>query len=420
MAARMLTDTKLKNLKPQARLYKVADRDGLYVAVLPSGNVSFRFDYRINGRRETLTIGKYGNDGISLAAAREALSEAKRLLNQGISPAAQKRDSKHKIRDADTFGIFCTKYMEEAEFAPRTREMKERIISGDILPVLGNKLMTEITVVTVRALCDKVKERGGRATAVRIRDIISGVYGWAIDRGHNFHNPGRDIKSSSIATFKPRERALRPEEIKLFFNTLDDVATLPTIKMAIKLALLNLSRKDELRLAQWKELNLDKQQWEIPAERTKARRPHNVYLSDQATRLFESLRMCSGSSEFVLPGRHSQKKSISNSALNNAMDKAIDLANERGHKLEHFSVHDMRRTASTILHESGYPSDWIEKCLAHSQQDVRAVYNKAEYSQQRRYMLQQWADMVDGWISGELTGLVPFSPVRYEKWLEGK
>ncbi|MFP5679233.1 tyrosine-type recombinase/integrase, partial [Salmonella sp. 741265107_PSA] len=105
-------------------------------------------------------------------------------------------------------------------------------------------------------------------------------------------------------------------------------------------------------------------------------------------------------------------------ALNGVITTTVKVAQSQGKSLEHFTVHDMRRTASTLLHEAGYPSDWIEKCLAHEQKGVRAIYNKAKYAQQRAYMLQQWADMVDGWIAGTLVRLIPFSPSKYEEWLK--
>ncbi|WP_129088608.1 tyrosine-type recombinase/integrase, partial [Cronobacter sakazakii] len=228
----MLTDTKLKNLKPQDKLYKVSDRDGLYVAVLTSGAVSFRYDYRINGRRETLTIGRYGPDGISLAEARVELNTAKKLLSQGISPAAAKRDGKNQIRGAETFATFTVAYMKHIILADSTRAMKQTIIDRDIVPVLGRKLMTEITPRMVRDLCDKVLARGGRSTAIQIREIISSVYRYAADRGHGFTNPAGDIKPTSIAIFKPRERSLQPEEVGIFFRTLDTVSTMATMKLA--------------------------------------------------------------------------------------------------------------------------------------------------------------------------------------------
>lgn len=222
----MLTDTKLKNLKPQEKLYKVSDRDGLYVAVLTSGSVSFRYDYRINGRRETLVIGQYGRDGISLAEAREELIAAKKLLKSGQSPAAAKRDGIKKIRGAETFAVHTDSYMKNATLADSTRELKRAIIDRDLIPSLGNKLMTEITTAAVRDLCDKIVQRGGNATAVRAREIISSVYRHANDRGHGFYNPAADIKPSSIATFVDRERYLSPEEIGVFFRALDSFSAM--------------------------------------------------------------------------------------------------------------------------------------------------------------------------------------------------
>lgn len=416
----MLTDTKLKNLKPQDKIYKVSDRDGLYVAVLTSGSVSFRYDYRINGRRETLVIGQYGRDGISLAEAREELITAKKLLKAGQSPAAAKRDGIKKIRGAETFAVHTDAYMRHVVLADSTRAMKQSVIDRDILPVLGNKMMAEITTSMVRDMCDRIVERGGRATAVQAREIISSVYRFANDRGHGLFNPAADIKPSSIAMFKPRERCLQPEEVGIFFRTLDNVGAMATMKLALKLVLLTLVRKSEFTEATWKEVDFKKCTWTIPAARMKGSRSHVIYLPTQAQDLMVGLQMCAGGSEYLIPGRYSVSKPLSNGALNRLITTTSEAAQREGLRLEHFAVHDLRRTASTLLHEAGYPSDWIEKALAHEQKGVRAVYNKAEYARQRTYMLQQWADMVDAWIAGDHTDLIPFSPVKFEKWMEGK
>ena len=312
----MLTDTKLKNLKPQEKIYKVTDRDGLYVAVLTSGTVSFRYDYRINGRRETLTIGKYGPDGITLAEAREALISAKKTLNAGVSPAAAKRDGINKIRGTETFKVHTDRYMAYASLADSTRAMKQSVIDRDLLPVLGNKLMTEINTGMVRDLCDRLVDRGGRATAVQVREIINSVYRHANDRGHGFVNPAADIKPSSIAVFKPRERMFKPEEIGIFFRTMDTVGSTDIIKMAVKLTMLTLVRKAEFTNATWGEIDFRKWTWTIPAGRMKAGREHVVYLSRQAQDLIIGLQMCSGGSEFIVPGRYTLVKPVSGSALN--------------------------------------------------------------------------------------------------------
>ncbi|EPB3685883.1 TPA: tyrosine-type recombinase/integrase [Escherichia coli] len=416
----MLTDTKLKNLKPQDKLYKVSDRDGLYVAVLTSGTVSFRYDYRINGRRETLVIGQYGRDGISLAEAREELIAAKKLLKAGQSPAAAKRDGIKKIRGAETFAVHTDSYMKHVILADSTRAMKQAVIDRDILPVLGNKMMAEITTSMVRDLCDRIVERGGRATAVQAREIISSVYRHANDRGHGLFNPAADIKPSSIAIFKPRERTLTPEEIGLFFRTLDAIGAMGTMKMALKLVLITMVRKGEFTNATWDEIDFKKWTWTIPSDRMKGSRAHVIYLPKQAQDILVGLQMCAGGSEYLVPGRYNFRKPLSNSALNSLIDRTVKIINEDGEHIQGFTVHDMRRTASTLLHEAGYPSDWIEKALAHEQKGVRAVYNKAEYARQRAYMLQQWADMIDSWIDGEHTDLIPFSPSKFEKWMAGE
>lgn len=416
----MLTDTKLKNLKPQDKLYKVSDRDGLYVAVLTSGSVSFRYDYRINGRRETLVIGQYGRDGISLAEARDELIAAKKLLNAGQSPAAAKRDGIKRIRGTETFAVHTDSYMKHVVLAESTRAMKQAVIDRDILPTLGNKMMSEITTPMVRDLCDRIVERGGRATAVQAREIISSVYRYANDRGHGLFNPAADIKPSAIAMFKPRDRCLQPEEIGVLFRTLDNVSTLPTLKLAVKLILITMVRKSEFTLATWKEVDFAKSTWTIPAGRMKGSRSHVIYLPSHAQDLMVGLQMCAGGSDYLLPGRYSTSKPLSNAALNSVIDRAVAAAADAGESLQPLTVHDLRRTASTLLHEAGFPSDWIEKALAHEQKGVRAVYNKAEYSRQRAYMLQQWANMIDAWINGEHYDLVPFSPSAFEKWMEGK
>ncbi|MBA1679016.1 site-specific integrase [Escherichia coli] len=416
----MLTDTKLKSLKPQDKLYKVSDRDGLYVAVLTSGTVSFRYDYRINGRRETLVIGQYGRDGISLAEAREELIAAKKLLKAGQSPAAAKRDGIKKIRGAETFAVHTDSYMKHVILAESTRAMKQALIDRDILPVLGNKMMTEITTSMVRDLCDRIVERGGRATAVQAREIISSVYRHANDRGHGLFNPAADIKPSSIAIFKPRERTLTPEEIGLFFRTLDAIGAMGTMKMALKLVLITMVRKGEFTNATWDEIDFKKWTWTVPSDRMKGSRAHVIYLPKQAQDILVGLQMCAGGSEYLVPGRYNFRKPLSNAALNSLIDRTVKIINEDGEHIQYFTVHDMRRTASTLLHEAGYPSDWIEKALAHEQKGVRAVYNKAEYARQRAYMLQQWADMIDSWIDGEHTDLIPFSPSKFEKWMAGE
>lgn len=406
----MLTDLKLRTLKAAEKLYKVADRDGLYVAVLPSGVVSFRYDYRFNGRRETLTLGVYGPGGLGLAEARGRLIEAKRLIDSGVSPAAAKRHAKRTVAEARTFGFWARDWVAKYKMAESTRAMRKGVLLRDVLPAFDKRKMWEVTEGDVRQLCERIVDRGAPATAVHAREIVMGVFDWAALKGEKVANPARAVAPASIATFTPRERALSPDEVGIAFRLLEDVPTQPTNRLALKLVLLTMIRKGMLVGATWDELRWEEGIWEIPAPRMKARKPHLVYLSQQAMDILVTLKTCAGSSPYIVPGRYDGDKSISMATLNQVTKLIGERAVEQALPLQHFTVHDLRRTASTILHEAGFNTDWIEKCLAHEQRGVRAVYNKAEYAAQRRDMLQQWADMVDSFIARD--GRAQVVPLR--------
>lgn len=399
----MLSDGTLRGLKPQASLYKVADRDGLYVVVTPRGTISFRMDYRLNGRRETLTIGRYGTkDGISLLMARERCMEARKAIAQGISPAQEKQREKSRLAEAQTFGEYTKRWLAEHRMADSTKAMRKTIIDRDILPVFQNRRMAEIGPEDLRALCAKIKGRGAPATAVIAREIVKLVFAYAAMHGEKAPNPADEVGPSSIATFVPKDRALSPSEIRLMHRLLETTATLPTIRLALRLVLLTLVRKSELIEATWDEVNFENAVWSIPKSRMKTGKPHNVYLSQQALDIFIALHTCAAGSKFVLPSRYDADRCMSKATLNRVTQVIAEKAKESNLPLEPFTVHDLRRTGSTILNELGFNGDWIEKCLAHEDgRSSRGVYNKAEYAEQRRHMLQEWADMIDAWVAGE-------------------
>lgn len=406
----MLTDTAIKNLKPRDRPYKVVDRDGMYVTVSPAGTVTFRYDYRVSGRRETLTIGRYGPSGLSLARAREKLLHAKKALAEGRSPAQDKQREKRRLADAKTFQAFTDQWLAGAKMADSTRSMRNAIIVRDILPVFGNRLLAEIAASDLRMLCRKVKDRGAPATAVHLRDIVKQIYNFAILHGEKVSNPADDVGPSSIATFTPKDRALSPTEVRLMLQLLEQIPTLPTIRLALRLILLTLVRKSELLHATWSEVNFETALWTIPKQRMKRGKAHNVYLSQQALDILIALRTCAGGSRFLLPSRYDADRTMSNATLNRITDAVVKRAQAMALPLESFTVHDLRRTGSTLLNEVGFNSDWIEKCLAHEDgRSSRGIYNKAEYAEQRRHMLQEWANMIDAWANGEshTPGLLP-------------
>ncbi len=397
----MLTDTALKNLKPRATSYKVADRDGMYVTVSPKGTITFRYDYRLNSRRETLTIGRYGPSGLSLARARERCLDAKRAVSEGRSPSREKQREKRRSAEAKTFQEFTAAWLAGARMADSTRSMRKSIIVRDILPVFKNRFMTEITTDDLRGLCNKVKDRGAPATAVHVRDIVKQIYGFAILRGEKVTNPADDVGPSSIATFVPKDRALSSTEIRVMHKLIETVATYPTIRLALRLILLTLVRKSELIEGTWDEVDFENALWTIPKQRMKGSKPHNIYLSHQALDIMVALRTCAGGSKYFLPSRYDADRCMSKATLNRVISVVVERAKSAGLPLESFTVHDLRRTGSTILNELGFNGDWIEKCLAHEEgRSSRGVYNKAEYAEQRRHMLQEWADMIDAWVAG--------------------
>ncbi len=393
----MLSDTKLRNLKPQDKIYKVADRDGLYVAVTKAGSISFRYNYTLNGRQETMTFGQYGLGGITLAEARERLGEAKRLIAAGKSPAREKAKSKTREKGANTFDDWAQSWLRGYEMADSTRDMRRACYERELKAVFGNKLLAEISHEDLRNLTDKIVARNAPATAVHTREVVMQIYRWANERGQHVDNPADKVRPTAIARFAPRERALLPEEIGLMYEYLDKVSAGPQFKVACKLLLLTMVRKGELTDAKWSEISFTDALWTIPKERMKRRNPHLVFLSRQALEIFMALKTFAGGSEWVLPSRYDADAPMSNATLNRVLELVYTLAQKDGKDLAKFGPHDLRRTASTLLHEAGYNTDWIEKCLAHEQKGVRAVYNKAEYREQRTAMLQDWADMIDGW-----------------------
>ncbi len=398
----MFTDAGLKALKPKDKPYKVTDRDGMYVRVATTGTISFRLDYRLNGRRETIAFGKYGRYGITLAHARELCLDAKRAVREGRSPAMEKQRAKRRIKEAKSFGQFGEKWLTQSTMADSTRAMRRSVFDRELLPVWNNRLLTEITPPDLRTLCAKIVERGAPATALHARDIVKQVYSFAILHGEKVPNPADEVGPASIAKFAPRDRALSPTEIRLMLRLLEEVTTLPTIRLGLRLILLTMVRKSELQNAVWDEVDFENALWTIPKERMKRSKAHNVYLSRQALDIFIALKTCSGNSRFVLASRYRADAPMSPATLNRVTYLIADRAEKEGLPLEPFTVHDLRRTGSTLLNELGFNRDWIERCLAHEDSNSsRGVYNKAEYEIQRRHMLQEWSDVVDAWVKGE-------------------
>ncbi|SEN17280.1 Integrase [Sphingomonas gellani] len=398
----MLTDTAIRSLKPREKSYKVTDRDGMYVLVSVKGSISFRLDYRLHGRREKIVLGKYGADGLSLARAREKCIDARRLVAESQSPAIKKQREKRRIKEAKSFGEFGEKWLTAAPMADSTRAMRRSIWERELLPVWRNRLLTEISPNDLRAHCGKIVDRGAPATAIHVRDILKQIYGFAILHGEKVANPADEVGPASIATFTPKDRALSPSEIRVMLKQLEHIPTLPTIRLGMRLFLLTMVRKSELQDAVWDEVDFENAVWTIPKERMKRSKAHNVYLSSQVLDIMVALKTCAGNSKYLLPSRYDADAPMSRATFNRVTYSVVEKAKSEGLPLEPFTVHDLRRTGSTLLNELGFNRDWIEKCLAHEDgRSSRGVYNKAEYEHQRRHMMQEWSNLIDAWIVGQ-------------------
>lgn len=183
---------------------------------------------------------------------------------------------------------------------------------------------------------------------------------------------------------------------------LEYVATLPTIRLGLKLILLTMVRKSELQDAVWDEVDFENAVWSIPKERMKRSKPHAVYLGEQSLDILVALKTCAGNSRYLLPSRYDADAPMSRATFNRVTTAVVVQAKKAGLPLEPFTVHDLRRTGSTLLNELEFNSDWIEKCLAHEDgRSSRGVYNKAEYEHQRRHMMQEWGNLIDAWVGGQ-------------------
>jgi len=391
----MLSDTKLRNAKATGSPYKVTHRDGMYAYVSASGAVSLRYDYRLNGKRETLTLGKYPD--VSLALAGERHAEARSLVSQGKSPAKEKRTDKITARIAagNTFRAIAEVWMEKkrggrsASWAENNRRWLDR----DIYPVIGDMPMDEIEALHVLSIMEKQEAKGHPKSAEYIRGLIVQVFRFAIVGKKAKANPASDLRGAVFVPDPKHREPLAVKEIPVFMEKLDAYPGLLSTKLATKLLMLTFVRKTELGEAKKEEFDLDRAEWRIPAERMKMRDPHIVPLSRQAVECVRELLTLAQRSEYLLPHFANVDKPMSGSTFNSVIDKL-------GYG-GRFTPHGFRATASTNLNEQGFRADVIERQLAHTERNrIRGAYNHADYMSERRQMMQAWADYIDVLCAG--------------------
>ena len=420
-----LSDTKLRALKAGDKAFSESDGGGLFVEVMPGGAKVWRMRYRIGGqgaKQEKITLGDYPT--YSLAEARSWRDDCKILAGRGLSPMALRRGdavpedaapavkelaqafirdwclkTREKARvkeeaakEADTVEVFARRWYDEiAEPANSNPRNVRRILEKDVIPAIGAKQVADVTVTDILSITDKIKKRGADQMALQTRNVLKRLFAYAIAREKTQFNPAAAIEAKFIASAKSRDVALSSEEVGKLLRAIYQSNMKRAHKLALHLLILCMVRKSELIEAKWEELDLEKAEWAIPGERMKKDKPHLVSLSRQAVAMFEELKGLASGSEWVFPSRGDLKQPIAKSTLNVAV-RALEI------DVREFVIHDFRRTASTHLHEAGFNSDWIEKSLAHETKGIRGVYNRAQYADQRREMLQWWADFVDSQI----------------------
>lgn len=382
-----LTDVKVRTAKPQDKPYKLTDGGGLYLLVNTNGSRYWRMKYRVMGREKLLSIGVYPD--ISLAVARQIRDEARRALAQGNDPGAIKKAEKQakKIAAENTFEAIAREWHKAKadRWSLRYRDEIIDTFEKDIFPYIGLRPIAEIKPLELLETLKRMEKRGALEKMRKVRQRCGEVFRYAIITGRAEYNPAPDLAGALAVHKKQHLPFLTAQELPDFLQDLAGYTGSIITKTATYLIMYTGVRTQELRFARWQDIDLDKAMWEVPAEHMKMRRPHKVPLSRQAISLLKQLQPITGHYPLVFIGRNDQHKPISKESIN----QVIELLGYKGR----LTGHGFRHTMSTILHEQGYDSAWIEMQLAHVDKNaIRGAYNHAQYLDGRREMMQWYAD----------------------------
>ena len=376
--------------KPREKAYKLADGAGLYLEVVPSGSRYWRMKYRFNGKEKRMAFGVY--PAVSLAQARALRDEAKKKLAEGIDPSFAKKEEK-LVRDVQLNNTFQAVALEwhGTKVSRWSEGYASDIIEAfnkDIFPYIGQLPVNEIKPLVLLNVLRRMESRGATEKAKKVRQRCSEVFRYAIVTGRAEYNPAADLTSAMSGHESKHYPFLTVEELPDFFKALSGYTGSPLIVLAARLLILTGVRTGELRGAFWSEFDLEKAVWEIPAERMKMKRPHLVLLSTQALEIVQQLKVMSGQYPLVFPGRNDPRKTMSEASINQVFKRIGYTGKVTGHGFRH--------TMSTILHEEGFNTAWIETQLAHVDKNaIRGTYNHALYLEGRKEMMQWYGDYVD-------------------------
>ncbi|HEV2695907.1 MAG TPA: integrase arm-type DNA-binding domain-containing protein [Verrucomicrobiae bacterium] len=384
-----LTNTAIRNAKPESKPYKMSDGGGLFLLVQPDGHKWWRYKYRFAGKEKLLALGTFPET--SLAEARDLHAQARRTLKSGIDPSEAKREAKRqvKLKAANTFETVALEWYElhKHEWSSHYSTDVINRLKTHLFPPLRHRPIANLTAIDMLDVLRVIEKSGALDMTQRMLQTSAQIFRYAVTAGHVERNPVADLKGALKTPVRKHNSYLTAAQLPEYLQKLNAYETLQT-KIALKLLLLTFVRTTELRGARWEELNLDKAEWRIPAERMKMKDPHIVPLSSQAVALFKEMQRISGNREHVFPNEINANKCMSNNTMLFALYRMGYRSRTTGH--------GFRACASTILNEQGFQPDVIERQLAHSERNgVRAAYNHAQYLPERRKMMQWWADYIE-------------------------
>ena len=382
-----LTDLIIRQARLREIRYMLCDGNGLYIEVMPSGSKIWRLRYKEDSHECRLSLGPY--PAISLSEARVKRDELKRGKAHGIAPA----DALHAVVHRQTFRDIALEWVEKqsSHWVPRHTANVRQKLEAWLFPVIGDRPLKEITAPELLAALRPIEDKGLVDTARRTRQIFSLVarYGVAIG-ACDFDVSAALVGALKPHTAKPMAALTKVEDIRRLIQAMREYRGSLVVRTALWFSLYTLARPGEVRHAEWKEMDMEKATWSIPAEKMKRRKPHIVPLCSQAVELLEELRLKTGRGRYVFPSMRSPKgtEPMSNNAIRSALRRM-------GFSNAEMTAHGFRSLGSTRLNEMGFRPDVIEAALAHTRGGVRGIYNRSEYLDERREMMEKWGI----WIS---------------------
>ena len=391
----MLTETAIKNAKPSEKPFKLSDERAMYLLINRDGSKWWRLDYRIDGKRKTLSLGVYPD--VSLKAAREARDSARTLIAKGVDPSAKRKAE--KIASDNSFEAVAREWFEK--FSPQWAKTHSEKIMGRlekyVFPWIGSRAIDAIKAPEMLGVARRIEALGLIETAHRSMQNSSRVFRYAVATGRAERDITTDLRGAiPPASSKHHAAITDPKLIGELLRSIDGYNGSNVTRAALLLAPLVFLRPGELRHGEWDQIDFEKAEWRIPGAKMKMREPHIVPLSKQAIAIFRDLQPVTGSGRFIFPSARSSQRAMSENAVLAAL-RRMHYTNED------MTGHGFRAMARTVLDEVlGQRVDWIEHQLAHAVRDANGrAYNRTAHLPQRHKMMQLWADYLDTLRAGE-------------------